>query len=204
MDNGQLNMIFADGVRLAIEKNDDNMLIFNDLSTIEAGEFELLGNAKRRQERLTTLHILHQILGVKESLYHLSNGQPALQESSVNISISHTGDGVGGVALHSSKAVGLDIEHKNRNFERVAKRFLSTHERHYLTNNEQYGIAWCAKEAAYKRLGIEAIDFAEHLQIDAFDAHHDNEIIVHCTHPQAKRVLTLKKIEWQDCLVLIA
>jgi phosphopantetheinyl transferase len=189
---------------LAIEKNDDNVLIFNDLSTVEAREFELLGNAKRRQERLTTLHILHQILGVKESLYHLPNGQPALQESGVNISISHTGDGVVGVALHPLRTVGLDMESKNRNFERVAKRFLSLHEQQYLRSNEQYGIAWCAKEAAYKTLGIAAIDFAEHLQIDAFDVPRDNEIIVHCTHPQVKQVLRLHKIEWQDYWIVVA
>lgn len=197
-----LHKTFADGITLAVVKSDINMmrkvLSINDLRDIERTEFEALSNDKRRRERLTTLHILHNVLNITEPLNHAPDGRPTLSGSNANISISHTADGVVGVAVHPANAVGIDIEERSRNFCRVASRFLSPKEQAYITGNEQYGIAWCAKEAAYKAMQIPAVDFAEHIEICAFDVCTDAALTLHFRHPQKTQTLTLSKISVQN------
>ena len=74
--------------------------------------------------------------------------------------------------IHPTKQVGIDIECPTDKIQKVYKRFLSETEQAELSdgkNIKQLQIAWSAKEALYKIIGKEAIDFANQLRLLPFE-----------------------------------
>ena len=86
--------------------------------------------------------------------------------------------------------MGVDIESIKRDFTAVEKRALSDEERDDLLDkdeddpekmeerNTQLAIYWCAKEALYKRMGRNNVDFSEDMEVDRFNVHDEGEIEV--------------------------
>ena len=80
---------------------------------------------------------------------------------------------------HPTQLVGIDIEVPTDKIQKIYKRFLSTIEQEELSNGNdisQLHLAWSAKEALYKIIGKEAIDFAKQLRIFPFDVKPAGEI----------------------------
>jgi hypothetical protein len=168
-----------DGLRIAVAEIPDgeNMPPRKFFSEQEALEYRLLSNAKRLRERAVTLHLLHSLLGVEEALHHRSNGKPYLSAGSYRISISHTRRQVA-VALHPCREVGVDVEDMSRSFAKAAPRYLSAGELASCATPAQQCVAWCAKEAVYKLVGEEGVDFAERIQLSRFDVGEEGSIAV--------------------------
>lgn len=73
---------------------------------------------------------------------------------------------------HPTRKVGIDIECPTDKIQKVYKRFLSIAEQEDLSNgkdNRKLLLAWSAKEALFKIIGKEAIDFANQLRIFPFE-----------------------------------
>ena len=73
--------------------------------------------------------------------------------------------------VHPTRKVGIDIECPTDKIQKLYKRFLSKQEQEELSdgkNRQQLLLAWSAKEALYKIIGKEAIDFANQLRIFPF------------------------------------
>ena len=121
---------------------------------------------------------VNELFEEKVYLSHHDNGKPYIENSAVNISITHTNKYVA-VILHDEEDVGIDIESLDRDFSAVEKKALSEEELDDLSDerkNEQLAIYWCAKEAIFKRLSVYNLDFAEQIEVEKFRPRGEGEL----------------------------
>ncbi len=124
-------------------------------------------SASRRAERLAWRKVLRSISPDAEVGYEPS-GAPLLKNSQfTHISVSHSRTSVA-VALSRSRC-GVDIESLERNFERVAQRYITPSERALCAEPWWLAAVWCAKECAYKMMGREGVDFLRDITLCAVD-----------------------------------
>lgn len=137
--------------------NDDNHIAIWQIDESEdvlLREFGLLVdlpvNPRRRLERLAVLNLIKQ-LGLGDRYHYQSDGRPYLPTNDSHISISHAGNKVV-VAINPNKPIGVDIEQTDRNYKRVAPKYMSQREICHVTNYgaKELSLIWCVKEAVYK------------------------------------------------------
>ncbi|MBR6972042.1 MAG: 4-phosphopantetheinyl transferase family protein [Bacteroidales bacterium] len=155
----------------------------------ELEEISLYKSEQARRERLSVLALLQTLFEDPVHIGHHENGAPYIENDSTRISITHT-NRFSAVIIHPSEEVGVDIESIKRDFTAVEKRALSDEERDDLLDkdeddpekmeerNTQLAIYWCAKEALYKRMGRNNVDFSEDMEVDRFNVHDEGEIEV--------------------------
>ena len=125
---------------------------------------------KRKKERLATQALLYELFGTNICLCHHPNGSPFLPNNIARISITHTRRFVA-VLTHPFKRTGIDMERLERNFSAVEVKALSPREVVYLTpegRSRQLAILWSAKEAIYKCVAQEGVEFGTQIEIDPF------------------------------------
>ncbi len=146
--------------------------------TLFAVDFEKINSDKRKLEFLGTRWLLKILLEKEINVQYTADGKPYLNNESYHISLSHSGKWMA-VMIHSTKHVGIDIECPTDKIQKVYKRFLSETEQAELSdgkNIKQLQIAWSAKEALYKIIGKEAIDFANQLRLLPFEVQKEGQI----------------------------
>lgn len=119
-------------------------------------------------EVLTARILLKELLGEEKEVYYSSSGKPILTDNSFHISVSHT-RGYVAVAINKDRLIGLDIEQISDKIFRVESRLMSESE--YIDENNRLIhllLHWSAKEAMFKFLDVEGVDFRRHLFIDRF------------------------------------
>lgn len=171
-----------DGAEISIweitEDEDELQRICSPIPNDELEELTLIKSAARRKEKLCERALLNVMFPEKEYLGHHDNGKPYIQNSLIEISISHTSRFVAIIA-HPEDAVGIDIESLDRDFSAVEKKALSEEELDDLSeknHNLQLAIYWCAKEAIFKRMSMNGVDFAEQIELDRFTPRNDGEL----------------------------
>ncbi len=157
----------------------------------ELEELAFLKSEARRKERLAVRALLNTIFD-DECVYlgHHDNGRPYLQNLATEISISHTSDFVA-IIVHPDEDQGIDIERLDRDFSAVEKKALSEEEIDDLSERKrslQLAIYWCAKEAIYKRMSINGVDFAEQIEIERFNPHDEGELEATFTHKDGTEI----------------
>lgn len=144
------------------------------------GRFKAAG---RRIEWLSVRRLMHE-LGITSPIAYLPSGRPYLKDDERHISISHT-RGYAAVALHEDYPIGLDIEQRTDKVCRVKDKFLSHEEKLFLPsekkNVEALLIIWTAKEALFKLVDREGIDFGEHFHVSPFDVEEEGSLVAHET-----------------------
>ncbi len=127
--------------------------------------FEKITLPKRQREWLA-VRLLLDHAGCTADISYDENGKPCLEHSEFqSISISHSNK-IAGVYLHPSPQAGLDIEATNRNYNKIAGKYLAPDEYQLATaTNNGYALFWCIKEAAYKAAGIPGLIFNEQIKI---------------------------------------
>jgi len=141
------------------------------LSHEEREELSRMGSEKRRKERIVVTALLQTMWGEPVLAGHHPNGRPFLLNRSEELSIAHT-HRFAVVLTHPQKRVGVDIESLERNFSAVEKKALSREEQESLSRESrslQLAILWSAKEALYKCVSQENVDFATQIKIEPFD-----------------------------------
>ena len=166
----------------------------------ELEEISLYKSEQARRERLSVLALVQTLFKEPVHIGHHENGAPYLENDSTRISITHT-NRFSAVIIHPSEEVGIDIESIKRDFTAVEKRALSDDEREDLVDknendpeqmeerNTQLAIYWCAKEALYKRMGRNNVDFSEDMEVDRFSVRDEGEIDVTFKYPQSEHIL---------------
>ncbi len=138
--------------------------ILPELNQNELNKYFLFKHPARRKEWLTTRWLLKQYLGFIPEIKYRNNGKPYLIYPTKEISISHSQDFV--AVCISDHPCALDIDRKDRNYTKVAKRFLSSREyADYSSVPEKMALAWMAKEAAYKIIGQSQVIFASQISV---------------------------------------
>ncbi|MDR0430304.1 MAG: 4'-phosphopantetheinyl transferase superfamily protein [Tannerellaceae bacterium] len=124
----------------------------------------------RKQEWLAVRVLLKELLGEEALIAYHNNGAPYLVGMNMTISISHT-KGYVAVLLHAERPVGIDIEYRGERILKIRKRFLSLEEDGNIDTPheaEHLLIYWCAKEALFKTIGRQDVDFRKQLHIAPF------------------------------------
>jgi 4'-phosphopantetheinyl transferase len=141
-------------------------------------EFEKIVSEKRKLEFLGIRIALKKLLGREIRIQYDSEGKPYLSDKSHQISVSHSNKWIA-VMIHPDKKVGIDIECPTDKIRKLYTRFLSPTEQKELSegkNVSQLLLAWSAKEALFKIIGKEAVDFATQLRIFPFNVQPTGEL----------------------------
>jgi len=119
-------------------------------------------------EILTARILLKELTGEEKEVYYNDSGKPFLTDGSYHISVSHT-KGYVAVAINREKHIGLDIEYISDKIRRVQSRVISDSE--YIDKDNELIhllLHWSAKEAMFKFLDVEGVDFIRNLFISRF------------------------------------
>jgi len=162
------------------ESEDDLRAICAPIPNDELEELMILRSEARRKEKLAVRALINELFPEKLYLGHHDNGRPYLQNCLTEISISHCGR-FAVVIVHPEESVGIDIEGLDRDFSAVEKKALSEEEIDDLSDDNedhklQLAIYWCAKEAIFKRMSKNGVDFAEQIELDKFNPHDEGTL----------------------------
>ena len=128
---------------------------------------EAFANINRRCEVLAWRAIVRRELGQDVEIFYDDYGAPKVEMPDTYISVSHS-KGVVAV-LFADKPCAVDIEQTNRDFRRVANRYLLQREQMLAEQYDIFAEMWCAKEALYKYYKKGGLDFVEHISISEYD-----------------------------------
>jgi phosphopantetheinyl transferase len=137
---------------------------------------------------------LNELVGSEQHVCYHPNGAPYLANNTLNISISHTGH-YALVAIHPTDKVGIDIERIGDKVGRVRHKFLSREELGAVDARSEkihLTILWAAKEAMYKVMGVETVEFTEQIRIEPFTPYMEGEIVAHETASAEKKTYKLQ------------
>ena len=151
---------------LFIENIDSEDVLRERVSSEDIAFVENFSNQGRRCEALAWRAIVRREVGDAVHIDYDEYGAPRIDLPDTHISISHS-KGVVAVLL-SDRACAVDIEQTERNFKRVAERYLSANERIIAEENSLYAEMWCAKEALYKYYKKGALDLVNDIVISNF------------------------------------
>ena len=110
-----------------IVESEEELLNLCSIPNDEIEELQLIKSVARRREKLAVRALLNELFDGKVYLGHHDNGRPFLQNSLIEISISHTNRYVC-VLTHPEESVGVDVESLSRDFSAVEKKALSAEE----------------------------------------------------------------------------
>ena len=134
----------------------------------ELSAVEYISNEGRRCEVLAWRAIVRRELGQGVKISYDEYGAPQVDTPGTYISISHSRGEVA-VAI-SDQPCAVDIEHLNRDFRRVAGRYLSSLEQTLAERYDLFAEMWSAKEALYKFYKKGNLDFVRDVVIESYSS----------------------------------
>jgi len=137
---------------------------------------------KRKIEWLVIRVLIKQLIGQDFTISYFKTGKPILSHTRFKqISISHSRDFLT-VLIHEYLEVGLDIECMFRNYNPIEKRYLSEAELIQVDKNPlMQCLYWCAKEAIFKLVPDEGVEFRQQIHISPFNPELDNQFTARFT-----------------------
>ena len=152
--------------RLFIENIDSEELLRERVSSEDLAFVENFSNHGRRCEALAWRAIVRRELGSTVEIGYDEYGAPQINAEGKYISVSHS-KGVVALLLSDSPCA-VDIEQTERDFGKVASRYLSDTERAIADEYDIYAEMWCAKEALYKYYKKGELDLVRDLTISEY------------------------------------
>ncbi len=119
-------------------------------------------------EILSTRILIKVLTSEEKEVRYSSTGRPSLADESYHMSVSHT-KGYVAVAINKEKPIGLDVEYISEKIRRVQSRLISDKE--YIDKDNELIhllLHWSAKEAMFKYLDAEGVDFRKNLFVSKF------------------------------------
>jgi len=162
IDNGEIGI-------WKISENPEELVLLARLSVPDKINFSEISALHRRKEWLATRALLNELITDPGLIKHWKDGRPYLENGQFNISISHT-LGFVAIMLHATSIPGIDIELISRQVGKVANRFLSNEELLACCDktgfsNRHLLLHWCAKEAIFKMVPFENIEYSTDIRI---------------------------------------
>ena len=161
-----------------ITETEQELMAITSVPTDELEEIQLFRQESHRKQKLAVRALINEVFEEKMYLNHHDNGKPYLENCATTISITHT-DKYVAIIIHDDEEVGIDIESLDRDFAAVEKKALSEDEIDDLDDdkkNEQLAIYWCAKEAIFKRMSQNRVNFAEQIEVEKFNLKKEGEL----------------------------
>jgi 4'-phosphopantetheinyl transferase len=177
------------------------------MSDFDKKEFELISHPTRMFEwvgaRKALQNLVHEFGLVYRGIRKEANGKSYLVDNAAHISISHT-KGFAAVMIHKNISVGIDIEQLKEKIEVIAHKFIATDEFSFIDKNMgKLTIAWCAKEAVYKSIGVDGISFKDHIRLDDFEELLVGNLLAKVIHPDYKKAVMLNYIQMKNFCVAV-
>lgn len=166
----------------------DELLLHLNLESQQLRELDSVHSVKRQMERLATLCLLEEAFPDGYKLEYTNEGKPLLRDSGKYISISHTAHWV--VLAVSERNIGIDIQQIDSRVNKIRQRFVRAEE--YIDPAHEtlhLLLHWSAKEAAYKWLGLSAVDLKKHLQVLPFQIEDSGEFEIKETKTKEENLL---------------
>lgn len=152
------------------------------LNANEIDELDGFGSHKRKLEWLSVRQLLRTLINENVSIVYNDERKPFLSDKSRNISISHSNNYTS--IYVSKKRVGIDLEYMSHNIDYIAHKFI--HEDEFIDEHKasihQY-IHWCAKEALYKIVDKQNLNFKQDLFVEPFEPGIEGQIFGHVKWP---------------------
>lgn len=167
-----------------ITETEEQLKALSSTPNDEMEEILFIKSESLRKQKLAVRALLNEVFEEKVYLGHHDNGKPFLENCITNISITHTEKYVA-IIIDDEEDLGIDMESLDRDFSAVERKALSEEEKEDLDNskkNEQLAIYWCAKEAIYKRMSQNRVDFAEQIEVEKFTLKGKGELEATFTH----------------------
>ena len=161
-----------------VTETEEELMNLVSVPNDELEEISLFRSESQRRQKLAVRALINEMFEEKMYLNHHDNGKPYLENCVTNSSITHTEKYVA-IIIHDEEEVGIDVESLDRDFSAVEKKALSEDEIDDLDDekkNEQLAIYWCAKEAIYKRMSQNRVDFAEQIEVEKFNLRKEGEL----------------------------
>lgn len=166
--------------------------------------FQKYSFEKRKVEWLAIRVLLKQMIGSGFEIHYTEVGKPRIIHSLYkHISISHSRD-FAAVCIHQQHPVGIDIESITRNYASVKKRYLSESELEQVNEDSMLQcIYWCAKEAVFKLVDKEGVDFRKQIHVQPFHAETNKFIVTYISDNHVKTLQLQYEAFNQHCLVWV-
>lgn len=155
-------------------------------------------------EILSTRILIKALTGEEKEVRYNTTGRPFLADESYHMSVSHT-KGYVAVAINKEKPIGLDVEYISEKIRRVQSRLISDKE--YIDKDNELThllLHWSAKEAMFKYLDAEGVDFRKNLFVSKFTPEEKGTFNAKETRsPQHTEFKAYYKVEKEFVLVCI-
>ena len=164
-----------------IEETSDELLSMLALRSEYLPFLQHIKTEKRRQEWLASRVLLKELSGSELLIAYHEDGAPYLLDSAYHLSISHT-NGYAAVLLQEQPAAGIDIEYYSTRILKIRSRFMSPEEDASVDPDNAVKhllVYWCAKEALFKMIRQQDVDFIEHLHIEPFTTEQQGAFLAH-------------------------
>lgn len=154
-----------------IEETKELLKEMVDLNPAEEIQYASFKSEVRKKQWLSYRILLKEILFPYLPIIEYDVfGKPRLKDSSLNLSISHSGD-YSAVITSNTIRVGIDIERLKDRIYRIKDKFLTVEEDQKIGETdrlEKLYIAWGAKESLYKIYGRPEVELQRDIFIDSF------------------------------------
>jgi phosphopantetheinyl transferase (holo-ACP synthase) len=142
----------AQGTFLGVWKKEEELELLQAVFPLHSEEieaFDKISNISRKKEWLSTRILLTEMLQKRKLIIYSAYGKPAIHNSELNLSISHSKNFVA-LIISSQYFPGIDIEHISERVQKIKHKFLTDNEKNWCQNTEQMTACWSAKEAVFK------------------------------------------------------
>ena len=141
-----------------------------NLAPVEKNKLDSFKNISRKVEWLSVRALVKNMLGKDTRILYNAENKPFVKGNSHNISISHSNN-LTAVLISPDKKVGIDLEYMTGKISKVADKFINDNEK--ITDNPELSkyhmyLHWCAKEALYKIVDKQDINFRDGFTIAPF------------------------------------
>ncbi len=178
-----------------LEKEIENFPIYSD-------EFNKIKTSKRKIEFLNARFSLNFLCKRAVYVKYDNTGKPFIDDNSFQISISHSSRWMA-VAIHPVNSIGIDVELNSERASKIKDKFLTAEEQEQIGKENpalNFLLAWSAKEALYKIIGHDAVDFRKQLRIFPFERTIEGEMKMQ--HIPANKIFHPKFLLFTDFVVV--
>ncbi len=161
-----------------------------------------LHNPDRKAARATWRALARSHLGKDVAIGYDKTGAPHVEQGGIHISVSHSRNLV--AVMIADRPCGIDVEEKNRHFEQVADRYISSEERLLPQSDHPLFMAalWCAKECAYKYAATPGLDLLRGIRVIATDFDHHRLECRIVKDGEKDKILDLHIMYRKNCLIV--
>jgi len=176
------------------------------IGELEDFTFQQFTNEKRKVEWLAIRCLVKQMIGSDFLISYTESGKPILSHIKFrHLSISHSRD-FAIVFVHENLDVGIDIENISRNYTAIEKRYLSDEELIIVNRDAKLQcLYWCAKEAIFKLVPDEGVEFKQQILISSFNPELEDHFLAKYTSENTNSIYQLHFLIFSGhCVVWVA